>query len=109
MRSACETLPQVGVSTAADGVIVDFTNPAGGVTIDEASAVLAEHGVDVQFSVQPLDGQPVGRIMADGGTGDGAPAVDAGAVARAGGDPTELSLPTSMRGSVWFTLACTPR
>lgn len=109
MSTACETLPHVGVSMAGDNVLMDFTNPAGGVSIDEAPALLAEHGVDVQFAVQPLDGQPVGRIVADGGAGDTTPVVDAGVVARAGGAPSELSLPTSMRGSVWFTLACTPR
>lgn len=109
MSTACETLPRVGVSTAEGSVLVDFTNPAGGVSIDEASALLAEHGVDVQFAVQALDGQPVGRIVADGGAGDSTPVVDAGVVARAGGAPSELSLPTWMRGSVWFTLACTPR
>ena len=109
MSTACDSLPRVGVSTAGDSVLVDFTNPAGGVHIDEASALLAEHGVDVQFAVQPIDGESVGRIMADGGTGDAVPVVDAGAIARAGGSPSDLTLPTSMRGSVWFTLACTPR
>jgi hypothetical protein len=109
MSTACETLPRVGVSTAGGNVLVDFTNPADGVRIDEASALLAEHGVDVQFAVQPLDGQPVKRIIADGGAGDTTPVVDGGVVARAGGAPSDLSLPTSMRRSVWFTLACTPR
>jgi hypothetical protein len=109
MSTACETLPRVGVATTDGNVLLDFTNPADGVRIDEASAQLAEHDVDVQFAVQPLDGQPVGGIVADGGAGDPVPVVDADVVARAGGAPADLALPTSMRGSVWFTLACTPQ
>lgn len=109
MGTVCDGLPRVGVSVANTDVVVDFTNPADGVSIKQAPALLAEHGVDVQFAVQPTAAGPAGRILADGGTGDRTPVVDAGEIARAGGRPSALALPTSMAGSVWFTLACTPR
>lgn len=109
MHTSCAEVPRVGVSTSGERVVLDFTNPADGARVDQASALLAAHGVDAQFAVQPIEDEPVGRIMADGGIGDAVPVVDAGTIARAGGTPSDVSLPTSMRGSVWFTLACTPR
>lgn len=109
MGTVCNGLPRVGVSVANVDVVVDFTNPADGVSIEQAPGLPAEQGVDVQFAVQPTAGEPVGRILADGGTGDHTPVVDAAEIARADGRPSALALPSSMAGSVWFTLACTPR